>query len=75
MKILLIAGHGGGDIGAVGCGHKEADLTREMVKLVKPKLSNYASVEIADMSVNWFDNKAKLPLAGVDYILEVHFNS
>lgn len=75
MKILLIAGHGGGDVGAVGCGYREADLTREMVKLVKSKLSNYATVEIADMSVNWYNNKAKLPLGSVDYVLEVHFNA
>ena len=75
MKILLIAGHGGGDCGAMGCGYKEADLTREVVNLVKQKLSGYATVEVADMSVNWFDNRAKLPLSGVDYVLEVHFNA
>lgn len=75
MKILLIAGHGGGDCGAIGCGFTEADLTREVVSLIKPKLSNYATVEVADMSVNWFKNKAKLPLSGVDYVLEVHFNA
>lgn len=75
MKILLIAGHGAGDPGAIGCGYKEADLTREVVSLVKPKLSNYATVEVADTSVNWFKNKAKLPLSGVDYVFEVHFNA
>lgn len=75
MKILLIAGHGGGDPGAVGCGYKEADLTREVVSLVKPKLSKYATVEVADTSVNWFKNKSKLPLSGVDYVFEVHFNA
>ena len=75
MKILLIAGHGDGDCGAIGCGYKEADLTREVVTLVKSKLSSYAAVEVADMSVNWFNNKAKLPLSGVDYVLEVHFNA
>ena len=75
MKILLIAGHGGGDCGAVGCGYKEADLTREVVSLVKSKLSSYATVEVADMSVNWFNNKEKLPLRGVHYVLEVHFNA
>ena len=75
MKILLIAGHGAGDCGAVGCGYKEADLTREVVKLVQPKLSSYATVEVSDMSVNWFNNRAKLPLSGVDYVLEIHFNA
>lgn len=75
MKILLIAGHGGGDPGAMGCGYKEADLTREVVKLVSSKLSKYATVEVADTSVNWFKNKSKLPLSGVDYVFEVHFNA
>lgn len=75
MKILLIAGHGQGDSGATGCGYKEADLTREVVSLVKPKLSAYATVEVADTSVNWFNNKAKLPLSNVDYVLEIHFNA
>ena len=75
MKILLIAGHGDGDCGAVGCGYKEADLTREVVSLVKSRLSPLATVEVADMSVNWFNNKAKLPLNGVGYVLEIHFNA
>ena len=59
----------------MGCGYKEADLTREVVSLVKPKLSKYATVEVADTSVNWFKNKSKLPLDGVDYVLEIHFNA
>lgn len=75
MKILLIAGHGAGDNGAVGCGYKEADLTREVVRLVKSKLSSYATVAVADTSVNWFNNKSKLPLSGVNYVLEIHFNA
>lgn len=75
MKILLIAGHGQGDCGATGCGYREADLTREVVNLVKPKLSAFAEVIVADMFVNWFNNKANLPLNGVDYVLEVHFNA
>lgn len=75
MKFLLIAGHGQGDSGAVGCGYCEADLTREFVSLVKEKLSVYATVEVADVSVNWRNNRAKLPLNGVDYVLEVHFNA
>jgi len=75
MKILLIAGHGAGDSGAVGCGYKEADLTREVAKLVRGKLSSYATVVVADTSVNWFNNKSKLPLSGVDYVFEIHFNA
>lgn len=75
MKILLIAGHGAGDCGAIGCGYQEANLTREMVALIKPKLERYATVEVADTSVNWFSKKANLPLTGVKYVLEIHFNA
>ena len=75
MKILLIAGHGAGDPGATGCGYKEADLTREMAKLIKPRLEKYATVAIADTSVNWFNARGSLPLSGVDYVLELHLNA
>ena len=77
-KILLIAGHGNGDPGAVGCGYKEADLTREMVKLIKPKLKNYASVTIADTSKNWrkhIKEGNKFDFNPYEYALEVHFNA
>ena len=46
MKILLIAGHGAGDPGASGCGYKEANLTRELVNLIAPKLRKYANVDV-----------------------------
>ena len=79
MKILLIAGHGNGDCGAVGCGYKEADLTREMVKLIQQKLKNYATVEIADTSKNWYQhickNGSKFNFKAYDYVLEIHFNA
>lgn len=75
MKILLIAGHGGGDPGATGCGYREADLTREVVRLVEERLAKYATVVVADTAVNWYKNYTKLPLSGVEYVLEVHFNA
>lgn len=78
-KILLIAGHGNGDSGAVGCGFKEADLTREMVRLISNKLLPCATVDIADTSKNWFDYVCKkggsLITKGYDYALEIHFNA
>ena len=46
MKILLIAGHGAGDPGASGCGYREANLTRELVNLIAPKLRKYAIVDV-----------------------------
>lgn len=79
MKILLIAGHGNGDCGAVANGYKEAELTRELVKLIKPKLEKYATVEIADTSKNWYQtvckNGGNLNVKGYDYALEIHFNA
>lgn len=73
MKILLIAGHGQGDPGAVANGYQEADLTREVVKLLKQQLHNYADVTIADTSKNWFKNS--MSFAPYDYVLEIHFNA
>ena len=54
MKILLIAGHGAGDPGAVGNGYKEADLTREVVSLLKTRLSKFAEVIVHDTTKNAF---------------------
>lgn len=75
MKILLIAGHGAGDSGAVGNGYKEADLTREGVRLLKSRLEKYADVDIADTAVNWYASRNKLNARGYDYALEIHFNA
>ena len=75
MKILLIAGHGNGDVGAVGNGYKESDLTREVVNLLKPTLSKYATADVADTSVNWYASRSRLNVKGYDYVLEIHFNA
>ena len=77
MNILLIAGHGQGDSGAVGNGYKEAELTREVCKLLKPMLDNYADVTIADTALNWYryENREKLDFTQYDYVLEIHFNA
>ena len=74
-KILLIAGHGEGDPGAPGNGYKEADLTREIVSLVKPELEKYATVDIADMTKNWYEHRYELDATPYDYVLEHHFNA
>ena len=79
MKILLIAGHGDGDCGAVGNGYYEADLTREVVELLKSALGCYAEVDIADTSKNWHKYICKqnnrFDFTPYDYVLEIHFNS
>lgn len=79
MNVLLIPGHGDGDCGAVGCGYKEADLTREMAKLIAEALSPYCNVTIADTSKNWYrhiiTNRNKFNFKSFDYVLEIHFNA
>lgn len=78
LNILLISGHGAGDSGAVGNGYKEADLTREVCKLLKPMLDNYANVTIADTNRNWFsyfNNGGQFNFKPYDYVLEIHFNA
>ena len=78
MRILLIAGHGQGDPGAVGCGHKEADLTRKVVAGIEPILSRYAEVVIFDPNVkmsNFLSKGGKYDFTSFDYVLEIHFNA
>lgn len=79
MKILLIAGHGAGQPGAVGNGYKEVDLTREVVSILKPKLDSYAAVDIYPTSNNAYQDVEKgrpaVNFANYDYVLEIHFNS
>lgn len=78
MKILLIAGHGAGDPGAIGNGYKEADLTRELVRLISESLTEYqVDVDIYNMGHNAFKDaqNGTLKLGNYDYLLEVHFNA
>lgn len=78
MEILLVAGHGAGDSGAVGNGYKESDLTREIVTKIKSKLDKYASVKIFDMSKNMYQylkDGGSFDFSSCEYVLEVHFNA
>lgn len=77
MKILLIAGHGAGDPGAGGCGHREADLTRELVSLIVPKLRKYATVDVYNTNRSAFYDvqNGTFNIGSYDYVLEVHFNA
>lgn len=80
MRILLIAGHGAGDSGAVAFGHKEAELARRLVPKIKSFLSDYeCEVDIYDMQKSLYH---ELIVEGMhfdfkqyDYVLEVHFNA
>lgn len=79
MKILLIAGHGSGDSGALGNDYRECDLTRELVNLIAPKLKSYATVEVYDQKRNAFTDVQKgmfdVKKNEFDYALEIHFNA
>lgn len=78
MKILLIAGHGNGDPGAVANGYKEEELTRETVALLKPLLFPYAEVTVFDTSKNaykFLSNGGKFDFSQFDYVLELHLNA
>ena len=77
MKILLISGHGAGDCGATGNGYKEAELTRELVNIIAPKLRKYAKVDIYNQSRNAYKDVCSglFQIGKYDYVLEVHFNA
>ena len=78
MKILLIAGHGAGDTGALGNGYKEADLTRELVRMINEELSEYeVDVDVYAPGHNAFYDvqNGTFKVGRYDYALEVHFNA
>ncbi len=78
MKILLIAGHGAGDPGAVGSGSNEADLTREMAKKIEKVLQKHVDVTLFDTSKNMYrylKGGGKFDFSPYKYVLEIHFNS
>jgi len=81
-NILIIAGHGGTpyDPGACGCGQKEAVLTRELAQLVQTELQKFSGVKAALYDANndaykSLRNGGTLPLSGINYVLEIHFNA
>lgn len=79
MKLLLIAGHGEGDSGAVGLGYQEADLTRELVGLLSVQFDGgNVEVDIYDTTKNCYKQclKGNIPnFRNYHYVLEVHFNA
>lgn len=78
MKILLIAGHGESDPGAIGNGYKEADLTREFVAGLIPLLTPFAEVDVYDFNKKLSSRLAKgekFDFKKYDYVFEVHVNA
>lgn len=77
LNILLIAGHGDGDPGAIGNGYHEADLTREMLNMVQKILSKYANVTVFDTKKNPYKyfKANKFDFKKYGYVFEIHFNA
>ncbi len=85
MKILLIAGHGAGDPGAVakigGVQYKEAEQTRIASDYLCDVLNMYVTAEQYDDGRNaYYDYqngqlKKRANFANYDYVLELHFNA
>lgn len=77
MKILLMAGHGAGDPGAIGNGYNEADVVREIVPILRDKLTPYADVTVFDMKKNPYKylKSNSFNFKEYDYVFEVHLNA
>lgn len=80
LKILLIAGHGGGDPGACSNYGVEATETRRVVNMLKSQFKGYeVSVDVYPIDRNAYadigNGCLQVNFANYDYVLEVHFNS
>lgn len=79
LKVLLIAGHGAGDPGAVSNGIQEADETRAIVSNLDTQLAGICNVDIYPTERNAYkDVKAgtvAVKWSDYDYVLEVHMNA
>lgn len=82
MNILIISGHGGTpyDPGAQGNAQSEAVLTRELGLMVNSELKKIKGVtpvlyDQRNDAYKILKNGGSLPLNGINYVLEIHFNS
>lgn len=83
FRLLLIAGHGRNvdgtyDPGAIGCGYREADLNRELVRILKQRADeNGVPCDVAaDRNYfSWFKYGNTYDFTPYSYVLEVHFNA
>lgn len=80
-KVLLIAGHGAGDPGAVSGDWQEATETRNVVAGLKEAMKNIADVTVYPTTNNAYTDYKNGKLgstanfANYEYVLEVHFNA
>ncbi|MGG6437365.1 N-acetylmuramoyl-L-alanine amidase [Saccharococcus caldoxylosilyticus] len=80
VRIVLDAGHGGQDSGAVGNGLKEKDLTLAIVKHIGRLLGDYESVEVHytrtdDRFLELSERAAIANKLKADYFISVHINA
>ena len=79
FQLLLIAGHGQGDSGAVGNGYYESNLTRDLVERInRIAIQKGIRVGVYDTNKNAVKQirAGNIPdFSGYNYCLEVHFNS
>ena len=81
MKLLLIAGHGAGDPGAVSGVFQEAVETRRVVGALVRLLKGYCDVTQYPPARNAFSDfrtgqlNKQVPLSDFDFVLEIHFNA
>lgn len=83
FKLLVMAGHGRNvngswDPGAIGCGYQEANLTRELTKLIKKAADTQGlDCDIAPdrNHYSFFKAGGRYDVTRYNYVLEVHFNA
>ncbi|MED3783451.1 N-acetylmuramoyl-L-alanine amidase [Geobacillus stearothermophilus] len=80
VKIMLDAGHGGKDSGAVGNGLREKDLTLNIVKKIGNLLNDYEGVEVHytrtdDRFLELSERAAIANKLKADYFISVHINA
>ena len=77
-KILIIAGHGAGDPGAVSKWGQEANLTRKLANLVYNSVRTDVNAELYDTSKDCYQQskRGNRPrYEKYDAVLEIHFNA
>lgn len=74
-KLYIICGHGAGDPGACGNGHKEADRVRALAARIQKFGGDH--VAIGDQSRNWYTDNliSKLKISKDWKLLELHMDS
>ena len=84
LRVYIDAGHGYDssndglyDVGAVGSGYQEADLTKELARLVAAELSTSYGVDVCLNDYGgWYKLRhAEAEYLGCDLLVSIHFNS